>query len=95
MSYEGREQNICENGHLTETDCYSYTDVCYICCAKIAWQNAIDDTNCDEVGKIHDFSSLLIEQEEVQTCNMGHQHITKHAKYRIPTEEETRKLRSY
>ena len=47
MSYEGRYQVICANGHYDEIDCYAHSDsaVCEQCKAKIVWTNRVDDTN--------------------------------------------------
>lgn len=95
MSYEGYDQVICEDGHLSTVDCWDDDSACFICGGKRVWRNGVDDTNCDEMGIIHDFSSLVITPEELQTCNLGHPHVVKHAKYRVPTEKEAEKLRCY
>lgn len=79
MSYEGREQHICSNGHLFEMDG---------CKAKSVWENMIDDTNGGSVGEImeSEFNKLLISPAVIETCNLGHQHQTSPAIYKIPKE---------
>ena len=56
MGYSGRTQVICANHHYYEVpDNYSaeidYYD-CPFCEAEAIWLNDIDDTNCDERGKV-------------------------------------------
>lgn len=90
MSYEGREQHICENGHRYDAPCnYGESDLCH-CGAKSAWCNRVDDTNGDEYGFIvsEEFKKLLITAEVVETCNLGHAHVTKEATYRLPNFRE-------
>lgn len=95
MSYEGREQHICANGHLFEIDCrFSYDDEdtaqCSYCEAKSVWVNHIDDTNGEQYGIIlqSEFKKLLIGSGKIETCNLGHAHVTSHNVYRIPKENE-------
>lgn len=69
MSYEGRIQQICKNGHYNEVDVYaSDQDQCQTCKARIIWENSIDDTNGESSGYIE----LLPEVTHVcETC--GHE----------------------
>lgn len=100
MSYEGYEQWICENGHYqTGSDRYHLTvePKCHFCSAAIVWGNPIDDTNCDSYGEIpmELLNKFRVSEEVVETCNMGHPHIVKHAVYRIPSDKETEEMRHY
>lgn len=101
MSYEGYEQHICKNGHRfdisSQFDYWESPSVpsCYHCYKNSVWCNSVDDTNGENTGKILDFSSFLIDAEIVETCNLGHRHLTRPATYRIPSEEETSALRMY
>ncbi len=55
MSFEGRYQQWCKNGHYQEYDVYEIDAekmICSLCGAKIVFQNMIDDTNGGEQGKI-------------------------------------------
>jgi len=101
MSYEGYVQRICENGHRYDTDAMSDTHMgdglCPFCGAASAFENHVDETNCDSIGfvTIEDWERFIIEPEETQTCDLGHIHITKDAVYRVPTTEELAPLRRY
>lgn len=57
MSYEGRYQVICEDGHYDEIDahvfCYTNSK-CNVCQKKFIEVNAVDDTNSPSVG--YDYS---------------------------------------
>jgi hypothetical protein len=88
MSYEGYSQCICENGHLFIG---GGSDGCPKCFADVAWYNMVDDTNGDSVGIIQDFSPVLVEPAEIQVCNLGHSHVTKEAKYRVPKPDELKR----
>jgi hypothetical protein len=97
MSYEGYEQHLCENGHYYTRDAdYSYGEPspCPYCNAKCAWINCVDQTNGPSQGLI-DMKNLLVTPEVVETCNLGHKHITKQAIYRIPSKEEKKSLRQH
>ncbi len=61
MSFEGYFQVICKNRHYHEVDyiydrpCNPKTDEefkCPMCGAAPLWENLVDDTNCDERGKV-------------------------------------------
>lgn len=100
MSYEGREEHLCKNGHRWEIPCHyvfaeAPADLCPVCSEPSVWYNAIDDTNCDAVGTIPDeeWAKLLITPERRETCNLGHSHIMEHAQYRQPTQEELEGMR--
>lgn len=93
MSYEGYDQHICHNGHRFDEDCYSDHPTCH-CGAKSFWSNSVDQTNGDEVGfiKESEFQKLLISEQKVQKCNLGHNHITHGAIYRFPKEGELQRF---
>lgn len=99
MSYEGYEQHICQNGHYFETDCsyFSNSELCPWCQATSAFINSVDCTNGDNDGIILDsvWDEFLICPAVKQTCNLGHEHIVRQATYRIPTQEELKKIRVY
>lgn len=97
MSYEGYNQFICKNGHRFDAheNYGSQRDRCDVCQAEPAWCNSVDDTNCESDGVILDFSSFVIEPEQKETCNLGHAHVIKHARYRVPSKEEAQALRHY
>ena len=94
MSYEGREQHICANGHLFETSCsYQFDEgivECHHCNAPSVWENSIDDTNGEAYGEImhQEFDKLLIKAATYETCNLGHRHQVTEATYRIPSKNE-------
>jgi len=58
MSFEGYFQTVCARGHLNEPP-YDYNfgglnpeDSHCDCGAMLIWVNRVDDTNCDEWGKV-------------------------------------------
>lgn len=98
MSYEGRVQHICANGHYSETDAYMSGFKCESCGQPSAWSNSVDDTNCDEAGIIPQSvlrEKFLVSEQVVETCNLGHPHVTQPEVFRVPMEEETGLLRHY
>ena len=100
MSYEGHYNFLCQNGHLwTEPENYGSAGYgpCPECKAEIVWQNAVDETNCDDVGVIppDEWKKLLVTPEKVEVCNLGHHHNTAPAVYRVPTEEEHKQMRHH
>lgn len=102
MSYEGFIQALCEKGHYNQFEDRMDFDPeaygsCRICKSKIAWVNSVDDTNGDAWGFIPPdlFNAFLSSFEKVETCNLGHQHITSHATYDQPSAEERDAVRSY
>lgn len=75
MSFEGRYQILCRGGHYFEVDAHTVIDWvhwrCEHCDATVAWSNTIDDTNCDEHGKV----VLKVKRGVVFcTCVCGHRH---------------------
>lgn len=90
MSYEGYVQQLCTNGHYSQADAYADGFACVDCGAEIAWTNAVDETNCDSFGYIppEEFKKILVKEETVEVCNLGHAHITSPAVYRIPAKDE-------
>ena len=93
MSYEGYVQMLCANGHY-QTDDGETEARCEVCEAKIGWFNGVDDTNCDSYGYI-DMDQFRIGEPVYETCNLGHKHLVQSAVFKIPTEEETSKARTY
>ncbi len=45
MSFEGRYQKLCTNGHYEEQDVYGETELCAICGQRWDRSNLVDDTN--------------------------------------------------
>lgn len=98
MSYEGYSQNICQNGHKFNSGSFwNDPPLCSICKAEIAFANSVDDTNCDAYGFIsdEDWNKLLISPQKIEKCNLGHEHVIVHAIYRIPTDKEVDRFRTY
>lgn len=96
MSWEGHSQNFCMNGHYFEGSAgfHSEPTHCPYCKVEVAYCHVVDDTNCEADGTITEegLATLLLEQEEIATCSLGHIHVVKHAVYKIPTREEARAL---
>lgn len=99
MSYEGSEQHICAKGHLWECPApYMMNEgptLCPECQAPSVWRNSVDDTNCNDVGRILDFEPFKLTDDVAEYCNLGHRHVTAEATYRVPTEDEAEQARSY
>lgn len=110
MSYEGREQNICRNGHYFVSDAYDGYDVddggpysnhpkCPKCSASVGWWNSIDDTNGNAVGEIllSDLEEhFLVSKAIDETCpTCRHTEQKKPDVFRVPTREETDSLRRW
>jgi hypothetical protein len=38
---------------------------------------------------------LVIDPEKYEVCNLGHRHLIREARYRIPTESETERMRKF
>lgn len=98
MSYEGRIQLFCQNGHyLVREAGYNLDEEeapCH-CGARLVWSNAVDDTNCEAFGEIPESvlkDKFMVSDEVVETCNLGHKHVTKERVYRIPSIAETDSL---
>lgn len=98
MSYEGYEQVLCRNGHSRIYDAHDTrfdgffparvmpeagekTWRCDNCGEMAGWVNSVDDTNCDAYGHV---DLVEVHTAEVQTCNLGHQHVIKEATYSPP-----------
>lgn len=102
MSYEGYEQAICENGHLSSFDHWEDSFECPDCGSTVmAWENSVDETNCDSFGFI-DMDEFLLQPAKWgwrfvwRKMTKGFVKVEKRpAVYRIPTEEETRAARMY
>lgn len=100
MSYEGYSQNLCANGHLYNTDCYSTSEerICSEpgCGSESVFSNEVDQTNGGDQGVINDWSSLQIEGAVHKKCGCcEHISLVSAARYRIPTQSEQEALRSY
>lgn len=93
MLYEGREQFICNVGHLYEVTAdvilygiedgvdYQKATSCPECGGYPVWQNSVNDTNRNSVG--------LIPKDELDKWLKD----PTNKLYRIPTDEETRNAR--
>lgn len=53
MSFEGRYQYICKNGHYGESCVYTFNDKCDTCNCGLKETNLVDDTN--EPGEGFDY----------------------------------------
>jgi hypothetical protein len=96
MSYEGYVQVICDNGHYSERDALFRRAVCN-CGAADAWQNDVDQTNCDSWGYIPVEileEKFLLEAEKFAVCDLGHKHVLTSAVFNIPSTDETNRLRT-
>lgn len=97
MSCEGRLQILCKNGHYfieEDNDGYSdQTEICPDCGEPIEWTNCVDDTNCEAYGYI-DMKQFLVEPEVIEICELGHEHLTKRARFRIPSDQEMEQLQT-
>lgn len=97
MSYEGYEQHICSDGHYFRTDAYAtfYDEKVKCDCGKPSiWCNGVDETNCEGIGYI-DMDQFIIKSAQYETCNLGHKHMTAKATYKVPSEEEATKARTF
>lgn len=56
MSFEGRYQKLCANGHYTEHCVYMEPPKCEECGAEWVKKNLVDDTN--EIGEGFDYSMV-------------------------------------
>lgn len=95
MSYEGYVQCVCDNGHYFVCDAFGQAQ-CQ-CGAAVAWDNDVDQTNCDAYGEIpYEVLSdkFLLEPAKAATCNLGHEHVIAIAVFRIPTKDESDPLRT-
>lgn len=85
MSYEGREQYLCENGHYTVLDALSEDNdltECPVCRARIVWSNSVDDTNCEAEGYVTLETKTVAEYETCPTCRVCR--MVKPATYVVP-----------
>jgi DNA-directed RNA polymerase subunit RPC12/RpoP len=81
MSFEGYNQVLCANGHLSEFDVYAELEKCSYCGAKFIWSHIVDQTN-DE-GKRFKFKKISDDQYDVcLTC--GTKKLITPAVYKIP-----------
>ena len=94
MSYEGYEQHLCANGHLFTLDAHDPSERKCYCGAESVWENDVDQTNCESYGYI-DMEQFLIEPAKYQKCNLGHSHLISKEVYRIPSESERKKARTW
>lgn len=97
MSYEGHVQRLCVKGHYYTTP-YAYGEPddtsCPDCKEACAWENHVDDTNCDSYGEI-DINEFRLADPVVEPCpTCGHVRTIEPVRYRIPTEEEVKTART-
>jgi hypothetical protein len=51
----------------------------------IAWENEVDETNCDSVGLIPIKKFKIISKEKVKTCECcGHVEMVEYTRYAVP-----------
>ncbi|OGZ07380.1 MAG: hypothetical protein A3C93_03000 [Candidatus Lloydbacteria bacterium RIFCSPHIGHO2_02_FULL_54_17] len=82
MSYEGRQQVWCENGHYDVFDAVDHVRDCMVCNALPALVNQVDDTNGSAEGYIEPVETVPAVYCECFSC--GHRHEIVPAKYEIP-----------
>jgi hypothetical protein len=101
MSYEGYNQHICRNGHrFDEPEQYGEGDIpkCPECDAVTVWENGVDQTNCEDHGKISndDFYKLLKTPATYRVCPTCHtSEIVTPDIYEIPTNEWRKRHQQY
>jgi hypothetical protein len=93
MSFEGYYQGICKNGHY-HTFGVEYTwdeplkfrcdvkDGDVVCGEGLIWWNLVDDTNCEEDGKVEVEILTKAVYEKCDKC--GFTHLVKEATYKVP-----------
>ena len=91
MSYEGYEQYLCTEGHLTEYDTYDTWNLppfefeCPTCSSGKAFVWGVNCTNGEVEGddntKLYTFE--VLERKE-SVCDMGHRHLLEPIRYVIP-----------
>jgi hypothetical protein len=107
MSYEGYVQCFCTNGHLVEIDAYDTPlrdengeGCCQAlingdrCKAKLLFQNHVDDTNCEAVGRILE-SDLEVYQISNNIKDPITNHISSHRRYEFPSMRQLKRLMTY
>jgi len=90
MSYEGYRQYWCPSGHQWEGpgEVFNIGDqdhLCDDCGQEAVFVNEVDDTNCDEWGRI---TPVLATPAVYKTCDMGFKHRVTPPAYLIPTEAQ-------
>jgi hypothetical protein len=90
MSYEGYDVHLCALGHMFRSDDAWDKPKCPWCQEDGVYRIMVDETNgadpetglCPGEDRVN---ALEVEEaEQTAVCNMGHQHITLPARYRIP-----------
>lgn len=96
MSYEGYLQYVCHNGHRYDADCYD-DGVCPFCKEDFVFSNQVNETNFESFGVIppEEWEKLQLTPQVKEVCNLGHEHTTKHATYRVPTQKEHEAMRRF
>jgi hypothetical protein len=91
MSYEGHDEILCSNGHLSCFDCHEEEqfnpDWFCRCGAKMVWWTAVDETDgCDEeTGQCPGEVDLEVAVEaKYCTCQCGNMHTVQEETYKIP-----------
>lgn len=97
MSWEGYLQCLCAKGHYFIADPYT-VETCPHCASPAAFNNVVDDTNCDSVGEIplEELDKFKIAEATTTICTQcTHVHMVEPARFRVPTEAEHRRIRHW
>ena len=108
MGWNGYSEGLCTNGHRLTWDPQEYmfgdnngpyrgAPKCYHCQEPVVMQILVNQTNGENQGEIteENWKKLEITPEKKETCNLGHVHVVEQGVYRIPTNTELQKLRTY
>lgn len=88
VGFSGYFQLLCERGHYSEVDCYTYevcldTHVCSHCESPIVWEHSINTTN--DCGDDQQVELEEIAPQIIDVCDeCGHETIVEPARYKIP-----------
>ncbi len=98
MSYEGFEEYLCEEGHLTTCDtmsdipllCEAGVNIASICGKRIVWNRSIDTTNGydeDDMNMNKDKLEVAVGAiyQTYSSCN--HMELVSDIRYKIPREQ--------
>ena len=90
MSYQGYTEYLCEDGHYWTQDAFDDPVVsCVVsgCPRPVAWTHEVDQTNGTDPNEPWSLPTELEVDEPMQTetCNLGHVHVVRPPRYKIPT----------